>query len=370
MARSPKKTLLALAARAARKVPVIGRRLAASDARSAELRERVHRLQSQLAATKQALADAKTVSYDPTVPSYRARAFASRRQWTDVETAAASKLPVRLLGDKQVTRAIIESNNINVALPQELGAWPSIHDVDLDALPDEVVLKLARSHSSVGVLPLRRLSAHTWLDVMNGRIFDKPAIVAEFDRVAVKRGSGELFAERLLVEPERPNHCAIDWKFFCFDGVVGFVMQRLLEPRPDKADHDKLFKWWDRDWNVLPSLRHETILDNSLPAARHPSQLIAAAETLARLTGRAHIRVDLYDLPDGVYFGEFTAEPGGDWIMPAEYDRKFGLMWEEAESRVLGRLMGPAIRRGELPLSTYVSNDVSTSTPPADLAGQ
>ena len=354
MARSPRKLLRAFAARAARKVPIIGGRLAASDVRTVELRERLRVLETQLAATKQALADAKTVSYDPTAPSYRARAFASRRQWTDVENAADSMLPVRLLGNKQVTRAIIEGHKVDVAMPQELGSWPSIHDVDLDALPDEVVLKLARSHSSVGVLPLRRLSAHTWLDLMNGRVFEDSAIVAEFDRVAVKRGSGELFAERLLIEPERPNHCAIDWKFFCFDGEVGFVMQRLLEPRPEKADHDKLFKWWDRDWNVLPSLRHETLLDPALPAPRHPERLIAVAESLARLTGRAHIRVDLYDLPEGVYFGEFTAEPGGDWIMPAEYDRRFGLMWEEADSRVLGRLVGPAIRRGDLALSTYL----------------
>lgn len=328
-------------------------RVAARESEVAKLRAQVAQLRESLAAVKYDLQTARMVDYDPTAPSYRARIHVSRRQWEPVEEAAGASLPVRLLGYKNIAREVVKDSRVDVLIPAELGSWASIHDVDVQELPDAVVLKLERSHSSVGVLPLMRVAPDRWLDVIHDREMTHADIVAVFDAAAAKRGASAVFAEEFLIEPERPRSCAIDWKVFCFDGVVGFVMERLTVPQPEKGDYDIRTRWWDRDWQYLPSLRRDTTHDDSLPPPRHPRELIDVAEALARVSGRAHIRIDLYDMPDGVYFGEFTAEPGGDWIMPADLDRRFGLMWEQAESRLLGRLAGRAIERGELPLSQY-----------------
>ncbi|NBU31487.1 MAG: hypothetical protein EBS41_08335, partial [Actinobacteria bacterium] len=49
--------------------------------------------------------------------------------------------------------------------------------------------------------------------------------------------------------------------------------------------------------------------------------------------------------------------------MPVEQDRRFGQMWEEAESRMLGRLVGSAIRRREIPLAEYLPESAAIPEP-------
>jgi hypothetical protein len=336
-------------------------RVAARDSDIARLRIQNADLKDNLAKVTYDLQSANMIDCDPTAPSYRAHVHISRRQWAPIEEAAGTLLPARLLGSKITAREVVKNSAIAVHMPAQLGSWRSVHDVEFDALPDAVVLKLDRSHSSVGVMPLLRVSSDRWLDVIYGVEVTQAQIISSFEQAAARRGASAMFAEEFLIEPERPRSCAIDWKFFCFDGVVGFVMERLTVPRPATGDYDIRMRWWDRDWQYLPALRRETTHDDALPPPRHPRELIETAEGLARLTGRAHIRVDLYDMPDGIYFGEFTTDPGGDWIMPVEQDRRFGQMWEEAESRMLGRLVGSAIRRREIPLAEYLPESATTT---------
>ena len=91
-----------------------------------------------------------------------------------------------------------------------------------------------------------------------------------------------------------------DYKFYCFDGKMKFVMinsdRNSNEPkiRPQKPD------------------KYE--------------KMIEIAEKLA--DGLHHIRVDLYESNENIYFGELTFFDGSgfDKIQPVEWDYKIGNM--------------------------------------------
>lgn len=112
-----------------------------------------------------------------------------------------------------------------------------------------------------------------------------------------------------------------DLKFFVFDGKV-----QLIQVDASRfTGHRRTF--FDTDWNQLAF----TLLYEKIPAAvprpRHLAEMVAAAECLA--DGLDFIRVDLYDTPSQLTFGELSAcpESGLGRFHPADHDRRIGALW-------------------------------------------
>lgn len=113
-----------------------------------------------------------------------------------------------------------------------------------------------------------------------------------------------------------------DYKFYCFDGCVEFVMvnsDRNTE-KTTKADYfDRDFNWLDFTWGY----QHADV---------HPSkpsrydEMIVIAEKLSR--GISHVRVDLYECNGRIYFGELTFYDGSGFeaFDPIEWDYRIGRM--------------------------------------------
>ncbi len=92
----------------------------------------------------------------------------------------------------------------------------------------------------------------------------------------------------------------------------------------------KRFKFWSPELSELGPVRHQDRYEASLPAPRHPRDLVAAAERIARALPGPFVRVDLYDVPGGVAFGEITPRPGGSQRFTPDLDRRLGEAWERA----------------------------------------
>lgn len=113
-----------------------------------------------------------------------------------------------------------------------------------------------------------------------------------------------------------------DYKFYCFDGKMKFVMinSDRNSNEPTKADYfDRNFNWLNFTWGY----EHAKI------RPRKPDKyekMIEIAEKLA--DGLHHIRVDLYESNENIYFGELTFFDGSgfDKIQPVEWDYKIGNM--------------------------------------------
>jgi len=71
----------------------------------------------------------------------------------------------------------------------------------------------------------------------------------------------------------------------------------------------------------------EAILSDVLPPV-HLADMIAAAETLGK--DLDFVRVDFYDTPARLYFGELTTTPAAGFLLfrPTEFDRYLGGRWK------------------------------------------
>lgn len=114
----------------------------------------------------------------------------------------------------------------------------------------------------------------------------------------------------------------LDFKFFCFHGVPCFV----------QVDKDRSTRHRQSFFDLaLQPIPVRYLADNiDLPITRplHWNKMLEIAGKLAQ--GTDFVRVDLYDLPDRVVFGELTNFPNtGDVAFdPPEYDAYFGSFWE------------------------------------------
>lgn len=128
---------------------------------------------------------------------------------------------------------------------------------------------------------------------------------------------------QLLIEPMLgdPSKSLTDYKFFVFGGRVCYVQVDTNR----NSNHKRVF--FNRNWTRQTFSLMYPLETAPVPAPRHLSEMIFAAETLAAKFSFA--RVDLYDLDDHPRFGEMTFCPGSGFerFNPEESDLALGSLW-------------------------------------------
>ena len=126
--------------------------------------------------------------------------------------------------------------------------------------------------------------------------------------------------ERMLQVPN--GDVPEDYKFFVYHGRVHFVQKDAGR----FGNHEMAF--FDRDWNKLPFTKGNPQIKGDVPQPAHYDLMIELAEKIGALFD--FVRVDFYDLPQGVYFGETTFYPAAGFgrFYPDEWDEAFGRPWE------------------------------------------
>lgn len=110
-----------------------------------------------------------------------------------------------------------------------------------------------------------------------------------------------------------------DYKFFCFGGEPKFLYVS------DSPNHELAFL--NTDWTLAQFGRKDyKPLRNIPPKPDNLDEMLEVARKLSK--GKAHVRVDLYDVGGHVYFGELTFYTGAGFIpfAPEEYDKVLGDM--------------------------------------------
>ena len=128
-----------------------------------------------------------------------------------------------------------------------------------------------------------------------------------------------LLVEEFLAGPD--GSVPDDYKFFVFHGTCHYV--QVDRGRFDRRTQD----FFTPDWCRVPLSGGHPWADPPLPRPARLSEMLALAELLS--AGTDFVRVDLYDLPDRIVFGELSSFPaGGDSpFEPVSYDRRFGSHW-------------------------------------------
>ena len=132
-------------------------------------------------------------------------------------------------------------------------------------------------------------------------------------------------ARRLLLAEERlgaPGADLEDWKFHVVGG----------EPVLVQAHHGRFtehrVRYYRPDWTPT-EVTGAAPLGALVPPPPHLAEMLEAAARLG--AGWDYVRVDLYDLPEGVRFGELTVYPGSgltDFLVDDWLDLELGDLWE------------------------------------------
>jgi len=200
--------------------------------------------------------------------------------------------------------------------------------IDWKALPNNFIIKPERGCSTKGVLPVVKVAEGIYEDIMRHRKMTIQDIGYSFMNGLLpdskEKHSRGLWIEELLQIP-LPD----DWKVFTFNGEIAFIRQYR------RGEKDRC-KFWSKEWKPIEihkKINHYTI-DPTLPLPEHPEELLKTAEAISKYLKYPFVRVDLYDIPKGIYIGEITPHPGRDVQYTKEWDKKLGEMWEKAEKEL------------------------------------
>lgn len=290
------------------------------------LRRTVEELEQQLAAKE---TPELTLGIQ-TRPGFAAQLAVWKRDINRNRRAKDLSDPRSVMTTKLEMYRFAESHGLKV--PTVHGLWATPEEIDLDTLPERFVIKSDRGSSGHGVLPVERVDG-------GYRIFSRTQIwhPEGFHRLLRRRLdegriAGPFFVESLMEDSRHPGRLPVDVKLYSFYGTVGHVLLREMEHHADRST--ARLRYLGADGTDLG--RVTTWLETS-SAVEPPSRLPELVEVARRLSAAVplpFVRVDLYDLPDGIWFGELTLTPGGRQAYTAEHDAELGLLWEDAATRL------------------------------------
>lgn len=242
--------------------------------------------------------------------------FNEKLQWLKLYNR---KPEYTMMVDKYKVREYIAQTLGEEYLIPLLGVWDDPDEIDFDALPDQFVLK-CNHNSGLGMCICKDKSK---LDISKVRAELRKGLKENYyirhREWPYKDVPRKIIAEKYMEDASGELR---DYKFYCFNGVMKFVMinSDRNTDKPTRADYfDCDFNWLDFTWGYSHAEVHP----------QKPEQfekMVAIAERLSK--GLPHIRVDLYDCNGKIYFGELTFFDGSGFykIEPLEWDYKIGEM--------------------------------------------
>ena len=200
------------------------------------------------------------------------------------------------LTDKYLVREWIKEQIGEEYLVPLIGVWNSFDEIDINALPKRFALKCNHGCDWNAIVK----DKDTWDIEAARKKFDKwmqmnfafrGGLQLQYKDIVPK-----IIAEEYL---ENADGDLYDYKFWCFDGKVEFIM--FLSERAKELRMNN----YDRNWNLLPFTYDHPNTDKSVEKPEKLEEMIVLAEKLT--AGFPHVRVDFYQLNDGtIKFGEMT----------------------------------------------------------------
>lgn len=230
-----------------------------------------------------------------------------------------SELRVRTrLADKLLVREYVQEKIGQSYLSRVLHVWNDASEIDFDALPEAFVLKCNHGSGMNIVVPdrslLNRAEAVKRLNRWKSRNFAYLGGQHEMQYSAIPR---KIICEEYL---EGLNSICPQYDVFCFHGEPKWIW-RLRSPHTS----EERGRFYDTHWKT-EDFYFGYPLDPEIVS--RPSALDEVLELSRKLSqGLRHVRVDLYEMPDGrILFSEltFSSWAGLMPFVPEQYDEEFG----------------------------------------------
>lgn len=220
--------------------------------------------------------------------------------------------------DKYLVRDYVKEKIGEEYLIPLLGVWDDPEKIDFDELPTQFVLK-CNHNSGLGMCICKDKNS---LDINKVKEELKKGINQNYYLTSrewpYKDVPRRIIAEKYMVDES--GYELKDYKFYCFDGKVKLVMinsDRMSSEKTKANYFDENYQPLDFVWGYenaeIPPQKPEKF-----------EEMKYLAEKLSE--GISHVRIDFYQTPSGIYFGEITFFDGSgfDAIEPIEWDYKIG----------------------------------------------
>ena len=218
--------------------------------------------------------------------------------------------------DKYTARLYVEKQGHPELLNELFGVYDCVDEIDFESLPNQFVLKA--SHGSGWNIVCKDKTKLNWK--MYKRIIS--SWMKQNLYIYGREWNYENLTPKIIIEKyiDSGDGQLTDYKFFCFNGKLGFV----------QVDRDR-FKghkqsYFDMDWNLLPFTTGHAAIKEKRPEALE--EMKAIAEDLSEPF--PHVRIDFYNIGKKIYFGEFTFFDGSGFYSydPDKWDFHWGKMLE------------------------------------------
>ena len=223
--------------------------------------------------------------------------------------------------DKLAVRDYIAQRIGEEYLVPALGVYSDPDEIDFDALPDRFVLKvnwgsgqniICKDKSTLDIEEAKS-KLKQWMQPQSN-------IYYLFLEWGYKNIQPKIICEQ-YIENDSSNHDIYDYKFFCFNGKVAYIM--FLAER----QFGLKMAFYDTQWEKQDFVYNYPMNEKNVPVPDNLSEMIHAAETLAKEF--PVVRVDFFRMNDGkLYAGEMTFYSAAGYCKwnPPEWDLKLGQM--------------------------------------------
>ena len=198
-----------------------------------------------------------------------------------------------------------------------LGIWDRFDDIDFDSLPERFALKCTHDSGSYVICKSKKD-----LDISAAKKKIERSMKNNWYKVTrewpYKNVKKRIIAEQYLEDTKTAE--LRDYKFFCFDGEV----KCLSIASNRQGDKELTFDFFDENFNWLDFRRGHP--NAEVPPSK-PVNFEKMKEIASKLSkGMPHVRVDLYEVDEKIYFGELTfyTYSGYHPFDPDIWDNTFG----------------------------------------------
>ena len=201
--------------------------------------------------------------------------------------------------DKLKVREFIEEWGYSDILPKVYGIYNKFEDIDFSILPEKFAIKT--NHGCGG---------HCFC-------IDKSTFDIETARTTIEKTMNTVFGttetQYHTIKPkiyceefieDKIGQLPTDYKFMCCDGIVKCIL--IVSERNN--DDYKLYAY-SVDWEPLDYIRGKHIGTDGVEKPVNFDRMLEISKDIAKKF--PHVRVDLYDSGDRIYFGELTFTPQG-----------------------------------------------------------
>ena len=231
-----------------------------------------------------------------------------KNSWYYVDKILAKEIAAKKSPECKVAKII--------KIPQKL------KDIDIKKLPKDYIFKA--NHGSKWLIKVKNgKDVHTGEEITNTILINYARKWMGKIYSNAKEKQYAFVVPRVFFEEYLED--IIDYRCFCFDGKVKFIMVDITH------SGKILSSIYDRNWKRI----HAHWIDPEGPNLRKPrnlAKIIGIVEKLA--AGIDFIRMDVFVDDGDIYFGEFTFTPNRGYgnITPIEFDRLAGSYWTNITS--------------------------------------